>query len=66
MRNTIPSSPQSLFQSESKNSKLMKTDILDKDFLNSLIIHEERQKRQKKITIVRELWICDPNYHNIL
>ena len=28
MQKTIPSSPHSLFQSESKNSKLMKTDIL--------------------------------------
>ena len=45
MRKTIPSSAQSLFQSESKNSKLMKTDILDKDFLNSLIIHEEKERK---------------------
>ena len=37
--------PQSLFQSESKNSKLKKTDILHKDFLNSLIIQEEKDKR---------------------
>jgi len=48
MRKTIPSSPQSLFQSESKNSKLMKTDIFHKDFLNSVIIHEEKDRKVKR------------------
>ena len=32
-------------------------------FSNSLIIHQEKTK---KITTVTVVWICDPNYHNIL
>ena len=31
-------------------------------FSNSLIIHEETTK---EITTVKEVWICDPNYHKI-
>ena len=31
-------------------------------FLNSFIIHEEKAK---EITTVKEVWICDPNYHKI-
>ena len=31
-------------------------------FLDSLIIHEEKTK---EITTVKEVWICDPNYHKI-
>ena len=31
-------------------------------FSNSLIIHEEKTK---EITTVKEVWICDPNYHKI-
>ena len=31
-------------------------------FLNSLIIHEEKTK---EITTVKEVWMCDPNYHKI-
>ena len=36
---------------------------LEKLFLNSLIIHQEKTK---KITTVTVVWICDPNYHKIL
>ena len=32
------------------------------NFSNSLIIHEEKTK---EITTVKEVWICDPNYHKI-
>ena len=32
-------------------------------FSNSLIIHEELKK---EITTVKEVWICDPNYHKLL
>jgi len=35
---------------------------LAKYFSNSLIIHEEKTK---EITTVKEVWICDPNYHKI-
>ena len=42
---------------ESISSKLYFT------FSNSLIIHQEKTK---KITTVTVVWICDPNYHNIL
>ena len=31
-------------------------------FSNSLIIHEEKTK---EITTMKEVWICDPNYHKI-
>jgi len=31
-------------------------------FSNSLIIHEEKTK---EIITVKEVWICDPNYHKI-
>jgi len=31
-------------------------------FSNSLIIHEEKTKQN---TTVKEVWICDPNYHKI-
>ena len=31
-------------------------------FANSLIIHE---KKTKEIITVKEVWICDPNYHKI-
>ena len=31
-------------------------------FSNSLIIHEEKTK---EITTVKEVWICDPNYHKM-
>ena len=31
-------------------------------FSNSLIIHDEKTK---EITTVKEVWICDPNYHKI-
>ena len=31
-------------------------------FSNSLIIHEEKTK---EITTVKEVWVCDPNYHKI-
>ena len=31
-------------------------------FSNSLIIHEAKKK---EITTVKEVWICDPNYHKI-
>ena len=31
-------------------------------FSNSLIIHEEKTR---EITTVKEVWICDPNYHKI-
>ena len=31
-------------------------------FSDSLIIHEEKTK---EITTVKEIWICDPNYHKI-
>ena len=34
----------------------------DKDFSKSLVIHEEKTK---EITTVKEVWICDPNYHKI-
>ena len=33
------------------------------DFSNSSIIHEE--KAIKEITNVKEVWICDPNYHKM-
>ena len=33
-----------------------------KPFSNSLIIHEETTK---EITTVKEVYICDPNYHKI-
>ena len=36
--------------------------IKDKSFSNSLVIHEEKTK---EITTVKEVWICDPNYHKI-
>ena len=36
--------------------------IYDRYFSNSLIIHEEKTK---EITTVKEVWICDPNYHKI-
>ena len=32
-------------------------------FSNVLIIHEEKTK---EITIMKEVWICDPNYHKTL
>ena len=35
---------------------------LDLNFSNSLIIHDEKTK---EITTVKEVWICDPNYHKI-
>ena len=35
---------------------------LDKNFSNSLIINEEKTK---EITTVKEVGICDPNYHKI-
>ena len=35
---------------------------LDLPFSNSLIIHEEKTK---EISTVKEVWICDPNYHKI-
>ena len=34
----------------------------ENEFSNSLIIHEEKTK---EITTVKEVWICDPNYHKI-
>ena len=34
----------------------------DLNFSNSLIIHEEKTK---EVTTVKEVWICDPNYHKI-
>ena len=34
----------------------------DSQFSNSLIIHNEKTK---EITTVKEVWICDPNYHKI-
>ena len=36
--------------------------IYKMDFSNSLIIHEEKTK---EITTVKEVWICDPNYHKV-
>ena len=33
-----------------------------KDFSNSLIIHEEKTK---EIPTVKEVWLCDPDYHKI-
>ena len=33
-----------------------------RNFSNSLIIHKEKTK---EITTVKEVWICDPNYHKI-
>ena len=36
--------------------------IIVRNFSNSLIIHEEKTK---EITTVKEVWICDPNYHKI-
>ena len=36
--------------------------IEDQIFSNSLIIHGEKTK---EITTVKEVWICDPNYHKI-
>ena len=36
--------------------------IVHCSFSNSLIIHEEKTK---EITTVKEVWICDPNYHKI-
>ena len=39
------------------------TSIIENIFSNSLIIiHEEKTK---EITTVKEVWICDPNYHKI-
>ena len=35
---------------------------LDESLSNSFIIHEEKTK---EITTVKEVWICDPNYHLI-
>jgi len=35
---------------------------LETTFSNSLIIHKEKTK---EITTVKEVWICDPNYHKI-
>ena len=35
---------------------------MDLPFSNSLIIHEEKTK---EITTVKEVWMCDPNYHKI-
>ena len=34
----------------------------DSYFSNLLTIHEEKTK---EITTVKEVWICDPNYHKI-
>ena len=39
-----------------------KLELLNLFFSNSLIIHEEKTK---EITTVKEVWICDPNYHKI-
>ena len=36
--------------------------IIHNRFSKSLIIHEEKTK---EITTVKEVWICDPNYHKI-
>ena len=36
--------------------------IQDVNFSNSLIIYEEKTN---EISTVKEVWICDPNYHNI-
>ena len=36
--------------------------VLDVPISNSLTIHEEKTK---EITTVKEVWICDPNYHKI-
>ena len=48
------------------NSKLNETQFAAMSdylkFSNSLIIHEEKTK---EITTVKEVWICDPNYHKI-
>ena len=41
---------------------LMRKSKADQTFSNSLIIHEEKTK---EITAVKEVWICDPNYHKI-
>ena len=41
---------------------MLKLLVLTKIFSNSLIIHEEKTK---EITTVKEVWICDPNYHKI-
>ena len=35
----------------------------ERNFSNSLIIHEK--EKTKEITTVKEVWICDPNYHKI-
>ena len=45
-----------------KCSRGMAPDYLGNKFSNSLIIHEEKTK---EITTVREIWMCDPNYHKI-
>ena len=37
--------------------------VENESFSNSLIILQEKTK---KITIVTAVWLCDPNYHNIL
>ena len=39
------------------------TTVEERDFSNSLIIHQEKTK---KITTVTVVWICIPNYHKIL
>ena len=36
---------------------------MEQTFSNSLTIHQEKTK---KITAVTMVWICVPNYHNIL
>ena len=44
-------------------SKYFQSIYLTLDFSNSLTIQEEETK---EITTMKEVWICDPNYHKIL
>ena len=44
------------------NLTLSDSRFISEHFSNSLIIHEEKTK---EITTVKEVWICDPNYHKI-
>ena len=48
--------------SHGKKVRRLKRKIRQQAFSNSLIIHAEKTK---EITTVKEVWICDLNYHKI-
>ena len=51
-----------LDQSQSEVKQKPSPEYFDTSFSNSLIIHAEKTK---EITTVKEVWICDLNYHKI-